>query len=130
VYGIKEKDMFSSSLYPGILCHPNTPLTSNISVQNITSTSVTEKNLADLRVISDNKNKFIKSHTLSSLKQSKMQIKIWLYYKASFPFTIFMHSLDEVHIVTSSWHSTYSISETTRREPTINDARCGPHLPK
>jgi hypothetical protein len=43
-----------SSLYPGILCHPN------IYVENIMSTSVIVKNLANVRVIPDNKNKFIK----------------------------------------------------------------------
>jgi hypothetical protein len=58
--GLRRKTCSCSSLYPGILCHPNTPLTSNIYVQNITSTSVTVKNLADVRIIPDNKNKFKK----------------------------------------------------------------------
>jgi len=58
--GLRRNTGSYSSLYPGILCHPNAPLTSNIYVQNIMSTSVTAKNLADVRVIPDNKNKFIK----------------------------------------------------------------------
>jgi hypothetical protein len=101
---------------------------------HVLSTSVTVKNVADVRVITDNKNKLKKNSTPSSFKQCRMQTKIWLYYKASFPFKIFMHSLDEVHIPTlrhvPGTLSTYSISETTQRGPTINDTRCGPHLPK
>jgi hypothetical protein len=58
--GLWRKTCSCSSLYPGIPCHTNTPLTSNIYVQNITSTSVTVKNLTDVRVIPDNKNKLKK----------------------------------------------------------------------
>jgi hypothetical protein len=54
--GLRRKTCSCSILYPGILCHPNNPLTSNIYVQNIMSTYITVKNLADVRVIPENQN--------------------------------------------------------------------------
>jgi len=57
MYGIKEKYRFIFQSSSRNFCHPNAPLTSNIYVQNIMSTSVTVKNLADVRVMPDNKNK-------------------------------------------------------------------------
>jgi len=60
VYGIKEKDMFLLQSLSRNSLSPKYPTYSNIYVQNITSTSVTVKNLADVRIIPDNKNKLKK----------------------------------------------------------------------
>jgi hypothetical protein len=85
--GLRRKTCSCSSLYLGSLCHPNTSLTSNIYVQNITSTCVTEKNLADAGVIPDNKNKFLQWHTLF-IETKQEAGKNLIYYKVSFPFEI------------------------------------------
>jgi hypothetical protein len=62
----KYMGFWDRHVHAPVIIHPNIQVTSNIYVQNITSTCVTVTNLGDLGVIPDNTQKFTPQHTLIS----------------------------------------------------------------